>query len=275
MSAGNRFGFSQGTIPIQTPKPLPQQAVIPEPIMINAPMPLPDSFIVPSATILDFTFEEGNMIGWTPIDESLASLNDIGPSVWRVVDGPISGKALLQNSIIWGDKANATPLGTSLVYDLQEWTDFNMEFDMLTSSIYYNGFGIVWGWKNRAFHYRFLTVIDPRNPTGAPPEQKAPLSMIQRRISDVPPYYQTIAFKKESSYIHDAVVRYKLEVKGNASKVYWNNILIIQASDPFYQGGKIGFTLYGQNGVYFDNIKIENVLPDFTNQMDRFILPPK
>jgi hypothetical protein len=269
----NRYGFSQGTIPIQNPNQLPQPSVIQDPTVINAPMLLPDSFDLPSTNIVNFTFEESNMIGWTPVDESPDSLNYIGPSRWEVVDGPISGKALLQNSIIWGDKANITPLGTSIIYDLQEWNDFNMEFDMLTRSPYQNGLGIVWGWKNKTAHYRFMTILTPSNPTGAPPEQRAPLSMIQRRISDAPPYYYTLAFKKEASYIHNVVIRYKLEVRGQNFKVYWNNVLIMQANALLYQGGKVGFTLYGQNETYFDNIKIEAVLPERANQMDRFTLP--
>jgi hypothetical protein len=268
----NRYGFSQGTIPIQNPNPLPQPSVIQDPMMINAPVPLPDSFDLPSATVVNFTFEEGNMIGWTPIDESPASLSDLGPSKWSVVDGPISGKALLQNSIIWGDKGNVTPLGTNLIYDLQEWTDFNMEFDMLTRCIYSNGLGIIWGWKSKTAHYRFMTILT-NNPAGAPPEQRAPLSMIQRRISDESPYYYTLAFKKEASYINDVVIHYKLEVRGQNFKVYWNNVLIMQANALLYQGGKVGFTLYSQNETYFDNIKIEAVPPELANQMDRFILP--
>ncbi|MEK7400669.1 MAG: hypothetical protein AAB116_27305 [Candidatus Poribacteria bacterium] len=271
MSSGNRFGFSKGTVPIPNPKPIQTPITIQNPIAINAPMPLPEPFIVPSTTVVNFTFEEGNMIGWTAVDELPSALNDIGPSKWSVVDGPISGKALLQNSIIWGDKLNATPLGTSLIYDLQEWNDLNMEFDMFTNSQYRNGFGIVWGWKAKNAHYRFMTILDPANPTGAPPEQRAPLSMIQRRIRDEPPYYFTMVFKKEAAYIHNIIIRYRLEIRGQNFKVYWNNVLIIEANALMYQGGKVGFTLYGQNNIYFDNIKIESVLPDITNQMDRFI----
>jgi hypothetical protein len=273
MSSGNKYGFSPGTIPIKDANPLPQPSVIQEPMTINAPMPIPDPFVLPSSNIVSFTFEDGNMIGWTPVDEDPASLNHIGPSIWRVEDGPISGKALLQNSIIWGDKANVTPLGTTIIYDLQEWLDFDMEFDMFTKSFYHNGLGIVWGWRNKTWHYRFLTVLDPRNPTGAPPEQRAPLSMIQRRTSDAPPYYYTMAFKKEASYYHNATIHYKVMVRGQNFKVYWNNALAIEANALLYQGGKIGFTLYGQDNTYFDNISIEAIPPAVANQNDRFTMP--
>ncbi|MDQ1317912.1 MAG: hypothetical protein QG588_1567 [Candidatus Poribacteria bacterium] len=273
MSAGNRFGFSQGTIPIQTPKPLPQPSVIPEPIMINAPMPLPDPFIVPSATVINFTFEDGNMIGWTPIDEPPALLGGEGPSRWGVADGPISGKALVQTSNIWGDKPDVIALGTFLIYDLQEFTEFVMEFDIYAMDN--DGVGVIWGWKNRTFHYRFFTMIDPANPAGAPPDQRAPFTMIQRRMGDISPYYQTLAMKKEASFLDFQIAHYKLEVSGTTFKVYWNNVLTMQASDPLYQGGKIGFMLYAHSGVYFDNVRIESVLPPITNQMERFMTPAR
>jgi len=273
MSAGSKFGFIQTTIPIPDPKPLPQPSVIQEPMMINAPMPLPDPFIMPSPTLLSFTFEEGNMIGWTPVDEPPALLGGEGPSRWGITDGPISGKALVQTSNIWGDKVDVIPLGTFLIYDLQEWTDFNMEFDMYAMDN--DGVGIVWGWKNRTFHYRFFTMVDPANPSGAPPDQRAPFTVIQRRTGDVSPYYQTLAMKKEASFTDFVITKFKLEVRGTTFKVYWNNALTMQASDPLYQGGKVGFSLYAHSGIYFDNVKIETVLPEVTSQMDRFILPAR
>jgi hypothetical protein len=273
MSAGSKFGFIQTTIPIPDPKPLPQPSVIQEPMMINAPMPLPDPFIMPSPTLLSFTFEEGNMIGWTPIDEPPALLGGEGPSRWGITDGPISGKALVQTSNIWGDKVDVIPLGTFLIYDLQEWTDFNMEFDMYAMDN--DGVGIVWGWKNRTFHYRFFTMVDPANPSGAPPDQKAPFTVIQRRTGDVSPYYQTLAMKKEASFTDFVITKFRVEVRGTTFKVYRNSDLTMQASDPLYQGGKVGFSLYAHSGIYFDNVKIETMLPEVTSQMDRFILPAR
>jgi hypothetical protein len=99
--------------------------------------------------------------------------------------------------------------------------------------------------------------------------------VIQRRTGDVSPYYQTLAMKKEASFTDFVITKFKLEVRGTTFKVYWNNALTMQASDPLYQGGKVGFSLYAHSGIYFDNVKIETMLPEVTSQMDRFILPAR
>lgn len=273
MSSGNRFGFSQGTLTIPDPKPITTPSIIQEPLMINAPMPIQDPFILPSPIIVNFTFEDSNMIGWTPIDEPPPLLGGEGPSRWGIDDGPISGKALSQTSNIWGDKPDVIALGTFLIYDLQEWVDFVMEFDMYANDN--DGVGVVWGWKSRIQHYRFFTMVDPANPGGAPPDLKAPFTSIEKRTGDVSPYYQTLAKIKQASYLEFRVNHFKLEVINKQFKVYWNYALVLQASDPWYWGGKIGFMLYAHSGVFFDNVKIETVLPPMTNQNDKFILPLK
>lgn len=271
MSSGdtsNRFGFRYGTIPIPNPRQIPQPSPIPEPLMINSPNPIPEPFILPTTTVLNFTFEDMNLIGWIAIDEPPHLLGGEGPSRWGIGDGPISGKAIVQTSNIWGDKADIIPLGTFLIYDLQEWDDFVMEFDMFARDN--DGVGIVWGWKSRVDHFRFFTMIDPNNPAGAPPDQRAPFSMIQRRIGDNSPYYANRAMKKEASYVENQITHFKLEVINKNVKVFSNNALSLQAFTPGYTGGKVGFTLYAHTEVYFDNVKIEAISPNIMDQMTRF-----
>ncbi|HGJ66564.1 TPA: hypothetical protein ENS27_14465 [bacterium] len=73
--------------------------------------------------------------------------------------------------------------------------------------------------------------------------------------------------------MENATIHYKVMVRGQNFKVYWNNALAIEANALLYQGGKIGFTLYGQDNTYFDNIRIEAIPPAVANQNDRFTMP--
>lgn len=269
MSSGNRFGFRYNTTPIPNPSRMNQPAaIIPEPLMINAPNPIPEPFIVPSSTIVSFTFEDMNMVGWVPVDEPPHLLGGDWPSRWDIGDGPISGKALTQSRNIWGDKPDVVALGTFMIYDLQEWVNFIMEFDVFARDN--DGIGIIWGWRSRINHYRFITMIDPANPTGAPPDQRAPFSKIERRSGDDSPYYYTRAMKKEASYLENQITHFRLEVIDRYATVYWNKALALQAFIPGYQGGKIGFTLYAHTEVYFDNIVIESLEPQMVDQTTRF-----
>ena len=257
MSVGNKL--IDKLIPIPNPKPIPDPFTIQPPFMINAPNPITEPFTLPSTDAVDFTFEDINMIGWTVVDEPPQLLGEGTSSRWIVTDGPISGKALAQTSNIWGDKNDVVPLGTFVIYDLREWTDFVMEFDCFAADN--DGLGIVWGWKSRLNHYRFLTMIDPANPTGAPPDKRAPFSVIEKRTGDNSPYYQTLSSKREASYHQYTVTHLKLEVANKTFKVYRDGRLSLQASDGAYQGGKVGFTLYAHAGIYFDNVKIDALIP--------------
>jgi hypothetical protein len=273
MSSGNRYGFSTGTLTIPDPKPITTPSIIQEPMIINAPNPIQEPFILPSLSVVSFTFEDSNMIGWTPIDEPPQLLGAEGPSRWGIDDGPISGKALSQTSNIWGDKPDVIALGTFLIYDLQEWYDFTMDFDMYANDN--DGIGIIWGWRNRIDHFRFLTMVDPANPAGAPPDLRAPFSTIEKRTGDTSPYYQTLAKIKEASYRDFEITHFRLEVINKVFSIYWNYRLMLQANHWAYWGGKVGFMLYAQSGVFFDNVKIEAIYPMPINQYERFTLPQK
>jgi hypothetical protein len=267
LSSGNRFGFGP-LVSIPTPKPISQPSPITEPLIIDAPMPIPEPYVLPSPTTVFFTFEDSNMVGWVPIDEP-PQLLSAGISRWFVDDGPISGKALIQTADIWGDKQDIVPLGTFVIYDLLELFDFVMEFDAVIKGD--DGIGMVWGWKSRTNHFRFLTMINSYHPHGAPPDKKGPFSMIERRTSDTSPYYITRAMKKEASIIQDKVMHYKLELLDRVAKVYCNGILALQVRLGGYMGGKVGFTLYSPHDiVYFDNVRIEAIVPTPIDQMYRY-----
>ena len=54
-------------------------------------------------------------------------------------------------------------------------------------------------------------------------------------------------------------------------RVYSNNILVLQVRDGRYRGGKVGFMLYAHSGVFFDNVRIESIIPAMADQTNRFI----
>ena len=195
---------------------------------------------------------------WVAVDEPAELLNDKGPSSWVINNGPINGGALNQSSNIWGDVGDVVALGTFCIYDKMEWVNFDLSFEMLANDN--DGTGFVWGWKDRTNHYRFFTMIDAGNPGGAAGAEgdpgKAPWSLIEKRTGDKRPYYKTLKVVREAAYQQGALTTFRVVVQDGKFQVYSNGDLIIEASDPSYAGGKIGFTLYAQSGNFFDNIEL-------------------
>ncbi|HGJ65424.1 TPA: hypothetical protein ENS27_08560 [bacterium] len=199
-------------------------------------------------------FNDGDMNGWITLDEPAKLLNDKGPSNWIVMASPVGkGSALNQTSNIWGDPPDVIPLGTFAIYNLAEWINFELKFDVY--SLDNDCLGIIWGWKNRTNHYRFITMIDPANPEGAGAD-KAPWSKIEKRLGDDEPYYNTIGRKGEASYKDNELTDFNLIVKDGKFSVYSKGKLVVEAQDESYSGGKIGFTMIAQQGCFFDNIEL-------------------
>lgn len=200
-------------------------------------------------------FNDGDMNGWITLDEPPDLLNDKGPSMWTVQQSPEPGNgwALNQSSNIWGDPPDIIPMGTFAIYDLAEWVNFELSVDVFAQDN--DCLGLIWGWKERTNHYRFITMIDPANPEH-PTADKAPWSKIEKRLGDESPYYNTIARVKEASYIENSTTHFKLSVQDGVFKVYSNNKLAVEAKDASYSGGKIGFTMIAQSGCYFDNVEL-------------------
>jgi hypothetical protein len=212
-------------------------------------------------------FEDAEMDGWITLDEPAKLLNDKGPSNWAVLPSP-AGKnnlALNQSSNIWGDQPDVIPLGTFAIYDLSEWINFDLTVDVYAQDD--DCLGLIWGWKDRTHHYRFITMIDPANPSGAGAD-RAPWSKIEKRIGDDEPYYNTISRVGQASYQNGANTKFRLTVDNNKFSVYSNDKLVIEASDLNYSGGKIGFTMIAEQGCFFDNVKVVN-LAEMVNSKER------
>jgi len=199
-------------------------------------------------------FNDGNMDGWVALDEPAKLLNDKGPSNWSVMASPAGkGSALNQTGNIWGDPPDVVPLGTFAIYDLAEWVNFNLAFDVY--ALDNDCLGVIWGWKDRTHHYRFITMIDAANPEG-PGADKAPWSKIEKRLGDESPYYDTIGRIGEASYQDNQLTEFRLLVEEGKFSIYSNDKLVVEAQDANYAGGKIGFTMVAQQGCFFDNVEV-------------------
>jgi len=226
---------------------------------------LVSNYVIAADFIEDF--DDGDMNGWITLDEPSKLLNDKGPSNWAVIQSPVgkNGFAFNQASNIWGDPPDVVPLGTFAIYDLTEWVNFNLTVEVYAQDN--DCLGLIWGWKDRTHHYRFITMIDPANPEG-PGADKAPWSKIEKRIGDDKPYYDTIGRVGQASYADGTQTNFKLSVNNNKFSVYSNDKLVVEASDPAYAGGKIGFTTIAQQGCFFDNIELVD-LGSSVNSVDK------
>lgn len=217
------------------------------------------SLICVSAFAANFTEEfEKNLDDWLVVDEPANLLDDKGPSSWALQPSPFNGKALNQQSNIWGDVGDVVALGTFIIYDKLEFKNFDLSFDMQANDN--DGWGFVFGWKSRTDHFRFFTMVDAGNPGGAAGKEgdpgKAPWSLLEKRTGDERPYYKSIKVVREASYQQGTPVNFRVVVNDGNFEVYADKKLMIEGKDASYAGGKIGFTLYAQSGIFFDNLKV-------------------
>jgi len=191
---------------------------------------------------------------WVVYDED--DLGDKGPSSWAIAGG-LDGKALTQSSNIWGDATDAVAIGSFVVYDKAEWADFSLELDVVANDN--DGMGIVWRWKDMLNHYRFITMVDSGN---SPNGRKGPYRLLERRLGDGVgaklPFYETLADNKEA-YAQGTPQKWRLDAIGDTLEFYVDGKLTLTAKDATYQKGKVGFLVYAQSGVFFDNLRITDL----------------
>ena len=196
---------------------------------------------------------------WRAFDEK--SLGDKGPSSWEIKKGQIKGNALSQNSNIWGDETDTVAIGTVAVYTKKKWIDFILEVDVLANDN--DGMGVVWRFQNFAEHYRFFTMIDSGNP---PNGERGPWRKLEVRLGKGAgqklPFYDTLDIEKGKSYTQGQLTHWKIDVKGDSFRVEVDGKKAVEGKDNSYKtAGYIGFILYAQSGVFFDNLVITNTFP--------------
>ena len=194
---------------------------------------------------------------WVVYDEPSKDLGDKGPSSWSITGSPLDGKGMSQSSNIWGDATDAVAIGSFVIYDKEEWADFMLEVDVVANDN--DGMGLVWRWQDRLNHYRYMTMNDPGN---SPAGRRGPYRLIERRLGDDGgaelPFYETLADNTDS-YTQGMPQKWKLEAIGDTFKFYVDDKLTLEAKDTTYEKGKIGFIVYAQSGVFFDNVVITDL----------------
>lgn len=192
---------------------------------------------------------------WVVYDET--DLGDRGPSSWAIQQSPLKGEAMSQSSNIWGDATDAVAIGSFVIYDKAEWIDFILEVEVVANDN--DGMGLVWRWKDMFNHYRYMTMVDPGN---SPAGRRGPYRILERRLGTQEgaklPFYKTLAENKDA-YEQGVSQKWKLEAIGDTFKFYVDNKLTLEAKDPTYEKGKIGFIVYAQSGVFFDNLSITDM----------------
>ena len=201
---------------------------------------------------------------WIVYDEPPEDLGDRGPYSWAIARG-LDGKAMSQSSNIWGDATDTVAIGSFVIYDKAEWSDFILELDVVANDN--DGMGVVWRWKDRLNHYRYITMIDPGN---SPNGRRGPYRLLERRLGDSSsngngkadvselPFYETLADNTDS-YTQGVPQQWKLEAVGDTFKFYVDGKLTLTAKDSTYKEGKIGFLVYAESGIFFDNLSITDL----------------
>ncbi len=195
-------------------------------------------------------FEDGDMEGWVVVDDPDKLMSDNSPSTWEVKPGPINGMAVYQGSNRWGDPTDQISLGTYLIYDNAEWTNFTFEFDTVANDD--DGLGFVWRWQDRLNHYRYMMVIDPGS--------RGPFRRIERRLGDEGdefPFYEFLAESNES-YAQGVEMHMMVEVTGNKMTVFIDDKEVLTATDDTYAEGKVGFAIYAEQ-AFFDNVVVTDL----------------
>jgi hypothetical protein len=207
-----------------------------------------------SAQELKFTFEDGKLDAWLAVDET--DLGDKGPSAWAIANSAIDGKAIVQTSNIWGDATDTVAIGTMLLYNKADFTNFVLECDVFAQDN--DGMGIVWAYKSLEEHYRVFTMIDSGN---SPNGLKGPYRIMEKRLgkgagSKLPFYAKPLDIVEGKSYAQGARIHWKLEVMDGTFVFSQDGEQVLKGTDLTYTKGKVGFQLYAQNSVAFDNVVI-------------------
>lgn len=133
-----------------------------------------------------------------------------------------------------------------------------------------DGMGVVWRFQDLSEHYRFFTMVDSGNP---PNGELGPWRKLEVRLGKGAgqklPFYDTLDIEKGKSYTEGKLTHWKIEVTGDRFRVEVDGKKAVEGKDNTYnKAGYIGFILYAQSGVFFDNLVITDTFP--VNPQDAF-----
>lgn len=207
-----------------------------------------------------FDFEDETVLDeWEVVDEAPKNLGDQGPSTWQIKSSGLDGKALYQDSNIWGSAGDTCLMGTFILYKGEEFKDFIIDVDVLARDN--DGMGLTWAYEDTDRHYRVMMCNDawPDVPVDG---VKGPFIKIQKRISDDEPWYELLEAEKQdyTPYSEGLPLHWTLEVSDGSFTFTSDNGVTISAEDDEYEEGYVGIQLYAQQAE-FDNFTIVNTFP--------------
>ena len=204
-------------------------------------------------------FENAKIDDWLIFDELDKNLSWKGPSDWSLKKEGIEGIGLYQGANLWGDPTDTVPIGSVIIYSKLKWSDFILEVDVLTKDN--DSMGIVWRFKDLTEHYRFITLQSNLDGGESGPWRKLEVRLGKDKGEKLP-FYKTIKTEKDRSYTPGTLTHWRLEVRGNTFSVEVDGKKSLFGKDNRYQEpGYIGFTISSQQGVFFDNLLITDILP--------------
>ena len=139
-----------------------------------------------------------------------------------------------------------------------KWTDFVLEVDVLTTDD--DTMGIVWRFNDLTEHYRFVTLQSNLDKGESGPWRKLEVRLGKGKGEKLP-FYKTIKTEKGKSYTSGTPTNWKLTVRGNTFSVEIDGKRSLLGTDDRYKSsGYIGFTISSQQGVFFDNLSVTDIL---------------
>ena len=205
--------------------------------------------------VLDF--EDGSLAGWEVIDEDASNLGDVGPSTWEIRDSQLGldGKVLYQGSNIWGSPPDSCLMGTFIIYNGEQFTNFTIDVDIAAADN--DGMGLVWAYAGTDKHYRAIMINDKWPDPNPVDGIGGPFMKIDKRISNAEPWYELLSVVKDNyvPYPQGQKFHWTLEVNNGVLTFKRDDGLSINAENHDYASGYVGIQLYAQQ-VEFDNFTI-------------------
>ena len=229
--------------PTATPTPTPTNTPTNTPTITptNTPTPTitptPTRTPTPTGMLLQDDFSDGDMNGWTVIDQAP------GSSDWAVVGGE-----LVQWSNIYA--IGGKYFGTFAWAGDTAWTDYYVKVKL--SSDDNDSIGVMFRYQDENNYYRFSMDRERRF----------------RRLAKIENGNMTwLDRQDEVMDCYTPGTKYEVEVRANGDhlEVYLNCDLILEAYDSTFSHGAIALFCWGSVGARFDNVVVGSINLDWDN----------
>ncbi|MFC1757185.1 hypothetical protein ACFL2H_00240 [Planctomycetota bacterium] len=213
-------------------------------------------------------FEDENLDAWTIVDEDPENLGEIGPSSWDIIESELGFEDLVltQGSNIWGGPNDFMLMGTIAYYNVQKFTNFRLEVDVVANDN--DGMGLVWGYQDLEKHYRFQLMNDRWPEQPSLDGFNGPYMISHKRIGNEEPWYEVMEVIESDEYFPYAegieeFNHWTLEVVDGAFTITAEDSFgdenVMQGFDDEFKSGYVGIQLYAQSGIEFDNFTITSL----------------